>query len=95
MTDSVRRQHHISLQINDELGVHHGLLSELEHDLDGTQGRLSGARKRLDKFRKGVKGNCTFINLSKALLLADCSTDSVYLYNRRTYFRSSIINYYF
>ncbi|TDL20559.1 hypothetical protein BD410DRAFT_367209 [Rickenella mellea] len=57
LSRSIGRQHHISLQINDELDVHTGLLEELDVDLDRTGGRLGGARRRLDVFARGVKGN--------------------------------------
>ena len=68
LSRSVGRQHHLSLQINDELGVHNGLLGELEHDVDHTHNRLGGARKRLETFSRGVKGNCKrFISLLKEL----------------------------
>ncbi|KAI5117614.1 hypothetical protein M0805_001214 [Coniferiporia weirii] len=57
LSHSVGRQRDISLQINDELDVHSGLLDEFDHDLDVTHNRLGGAKKRLEKFGKGVKGN--------------------------------------
>ena len=58
LSQSIGRQRDISLQINDELDVHTGLLEELDTDLDHTHNRLSGAAKRLQKFSRGVKGNC-------------------------------------
>ncbi|KAL5532345.1 hypothetical protein ACEPAF_5915 [Sanghuangporus sanghuang] len=57
LSHSVGRQRDISLQINDELSVHNGLLSELEEEVDETHGRLGRARKRLERFSRGVKGN--------------------------------------
>ncbi|KAL5504988.1 hypothetical protein ACEPAH_7651 [Sanghuangporus vaninii] len=57
LSRSVGRQRDISLQINDELSVHNGLLSELEEEVDETHGRLGRARKRLERFSRGVKGN--------------------------------------
>ena len=57
LSRSVGRQRDISLQINDELTVHTGLLSELEEEVDETHGRLGNARKKLERFRRGVKGN--------------------------------------
>jgi syntaxin 8 len=57
LSHSINRQHHISLQINDELDVHTGLLEELDTDLDTTHSRLSGARRRLDRVAKGAKEN--------------------------------------
>lgn len=57
---SLTRQHGLSLAINSELEEHHGLLEELDQDLEGTRTRLGGARKRLDKVAKGLKGNGKF-----------------------------------
>lgn len=54
---SLTRQHGLSLAINSELEEHHGLLEELDQDLEGTRTRLGGARKRLDRVAKGLKGN--------------------------------------
>lgn len=58
LSHSIGRQRDISLQINDELDVHTGLLEELDTDLDQTHNRLSGAAKRLQTFSRGVRGNC-------------------------------------
>jgi hypothetical protein len=57
LSSSLNRQHHLSLAINSELEEHHGLLEELDTDLEGTRSRLGGARRRLDRVAKGVKGN--------------------------------------
>jgi len=57
LSHSINRQHHISLQMNDELDVHAGLLEELDTDLDNTDNRLRGARRRLDWFARAAKEN--------------------------------------
>jgi len=57
LSHSINRQHDISININDELQVHHGLLESLDEELDHTEGRLSGARRGLDRFSRGMKGN--------------------------------------
>lgn len=57
LSRSITRQRDISLQINDELDVHTGLLEGLDHDMDRTDSRLTSARRRLDRVAKGVKGN--------------------------------------
>ncbi|KAG6911005.1 hypothetical protein DXG01_005420 [Tephrocybe rancida] len=57
LSHSITRQHHISVQINDELDVHHGLLEVLDNDLDHTESRLGSARRRLDKVARGVGNN--------------------------------------
>jgi len=63
LSHSINRQHHISVQINDELDVHQGLLQEFDADLDRTDSRLRKARRKLDTLARGVKENgyCTFI----------------------------------
>ena len=60
LSHSINRQHHMSLQINDELDVHSNLLEELDTQLDRTEGRLGRARRSLDKVARGVKNNGLF-----------------------------------
>ena len=60
LSHSINRQHHMSLQINEELDVHTNLLEELDTQLDRTEGRLGQARKALDKVARGVKSNGPF-----------------------------------
>jgi len=50
------------LQINDELDVHHGLLQELDTDIDRTDSRLRKARRKLDVVAKGVKENGALVD---------------------------------
>jgi len=57
LSHSIDRQHHISLQINEELDVHSDLLQELGTQLDRTEGRLGRVRRSLDKVARGVKNN--------------------------------------
>ena len=57
LSQSINRQRDLSLQINDELDVHTGLLEELDHELDHTGSRLSRARRGLDRVAKGAKEN--------------------------------------
>jgi syntaxin 8 len=59
LSHSINRQRDISLQINDELDVHTGLLEELDTELDQTEGRLSGARRRLERVARGTRENGT------------------------------------
>jgi len=60
LSHSIGRQHHLSLQINDELGEQVGLLDGLDEDLDRTGIRLSRAQRTMDKVSKGAKDNCGF-----------------------------------
>lgn len=57
LSRSVGRQRDISLQIGDELEVHTGLLEGLDHDLDRTDSRLIGARRKLERVARGAKAN--------------------------------------
>ena len=47
------------MQINDELEVHTGLLGVLDTELDGTEARMAGARRRLTRVARGAKENGT------------------------------------
>ena len=69
LSQSINRQRDLSLQINGELDVHTGLLEELDQDLDHTDGRLSRARRKLDRVAKGAKENSRCIEF---LLTALC-----------------------
>jgi syntaxin 8 len=62
LAQSIGRQRDLSLQINDELDVHHGLLEEMDEELDRTGSRLSRARQKLDRVAKGAKENSTPLN---------------------------------
>lgn len=55
LSRSITRQRDLSMQINDELEVHTGLLEELDHDLDDTGNRLGRARRRLGRVANGAK----------------------------------------
>lgn len=55
LSRSVTRQRDLSMQINDELEVHTGLLEELDHDLDNTGIRMGRARQRLGRVADGAK----------------------------------------
>ena len=69
LSRSITRQRDISLQINDELDVHTGLLEGLDHDLDRTDSRLTGARRKLDRVAKGARENGTcFFGFAKLRL---------------------------
>jgi len=69
LSHSINRQHHISLQINDELDVHHGLLQELDAEVDRTEGRLSKARRKLDHVARGVKNNGSVVAIGVLIFI--------------------------
>jgi len=69
LSHSIGRQHHISLQINDELEEHAGLLDALDVDMDRTDNRLQSARRALDKVSKGAKDNCSTMTIAIIILI--------------------------
>ncbi|KAH8823575.1 syntaxin-like protein [Flagelloscypha sp. PMI_526] len=69
LSHSINRQRDLSLQINDELSVHHGLLEDLDGDLDITGNRLSGARRRLDRVAAGAKKNYSTVAIGTLIFL--------------------------
>jgi len=69
LSQSISRQHHISLQINDELDTHTGLLEGLDHDLDRTQSRMSNARRRLERVARGAKANGSSVTIALLILV--------------------------
>ncbi|KAH9950738.1 hypothetical protein B0H21DRAFT_784638 [Amylocystis lapponica] len=69
LAHSLSRQHDISLQINDELDVHTGLLAELDLGLGHTHDRLSGARRRLDRVARGAKENGSTVMIALLILV--------------------------
>jgi len=69
LSSSIHRQHHISLQINDELEVHTGLLDSLDTELDGTDARMAGARRQLTRVARGAKDNASTVTIGLLILV--------------------------
>ncbi|KAJ7176621.1 syntaxin-like protein [Mycena filopes] len=69
LSHSINRQHHISLQINDELEVHTGLLEELDTDFNQTENLLGGARRRLDRVAQGARNNGSTVTIGALILV--------------------------
>ncbi|RDX54451.1 hypothetical protein OH76DRAFT_962955 [Lentinus brumalis] len=69
LSRSINRQRDLSLQINDELDVHTGLLEGLDYDMDRTGSNLTSARRRLDRVARGAKEN----GMSALISLRGCS----------------------
>lgn len=69
LSQSINRQRDISIHIGSELEVHEGLLSELDGSVDRTSGRLSGARKRLDKVARGTKENASAVTIGALIFI--------------------------
>ena len=55
LSNSINRQNQLSVQIGDELDVHHQLLEDTDGAMDRTQARLGRAKKRLDKVADEAK----------------------------------------
>lgn len=69
LSRSITRQHDLSMQINDELEVHTGLLEELDHDLDDTGIRLGRARQRLGRVANGAKEHGSALTIGLLILV--------------------------
>jgi len=69
LSNSIRNQRDISIQINDELDVHTGLLESLDHELDSTESRLGRARRRLDHVAQGAKENGSAVAIGMLILV--------------------------
>ncbi|KAG8828265.1 hypothetical protein FRC19_008381 [Serendipita sp. 401] len=69
LSQSIGRQHHLSLQINDELGEQAGLLEGLDEDLDRTGARLARAQRTMNKVSKGAKENWSTLTIGIIILV--------------------------
>lgn len=69
LSNSIHRQQHLSIQIGDELDVHHQLLEETDSAMDRTAARLGRARKRLDKVANDAKQYGSTITIVGLILL--------------------------
>ncbi|KAJ7100608.1 syntaxin-like protein [Mycena belliarum] len=69
LSHSINRQRDISMQINDELDVHTGLLEELDTDFNRTDTLLGGARRRLDRVAQGAKNNGSTVTIGGLILI--------------------------
>jgi hypothetical protein len=59
LSESIGRQRELSIQIGDELDSQGELLEDVDGMVDRSRSRLSGARRRLDRFSKKAKDNGT------------------------------------
>jgi syntaxin 8 len=57
LSESIGRQRHLSMQIGDELEGQVALLDEVDRGVDRHQGRLDGAKRRLDGVARTAKRN--------------------------------------
>ncbi|KAJ7621173.1 syntaxin-like protein [Roridomyces roridus] len=69
LSHSINRQRDLSLQINDELDVHTGLLQELDTDLNHSETILGRARGRLDRVAAGAKRNGSAVTIGALILV--------------------------
>jgi hypothetical protein len=63
LSTSINRQNQLSMQIGDELDVHHQLLEDTDGAMDRTAASLGRARKRLDKVADEAKQYGTSLGL--------------------------------
>lgn len=57
LSESIGRQRHLSMQIGDELEGQVALLDEVDRGVDRHQGRLDGAKRRLDGVARTARRN--------------------------------------
>ncbi|KIY52194.1 hypothetical protein FISHEDRAFT_35906 [Fistulina hepatica ATCC 64428] len=69
LSKSINRQRDLSMEINDELDVHTGLLQELDTDIERASTRLTDARRRLDYFARGAKENGSAIAIAVLIFI--------------------------
>ncbi|TFK93402.1 hypothetical protein K466DRAFT_580994 [Polyporus arcularius HHB13444] len=69
LSRSITRQRDLSLQINDELDVHTGLLEGLDDDMDRTGSNLTKARRRLDRVARGAKEHGSTVMIALLILV--------------------------
>ncbi|KAI9454197.1 syntaxin-like protein [Russula earlei] len=69
LSRSITRQHDLSMQINDELETHTGLLEELDYDLDDTGNRLGRARQRLGRVASSAKEHGSALTIGLLILV--------------------------
>lgn len=69
LAQSIGRQRDLSLQINEELDVHQGLLEEMDEELDRTGSRLSQARRKLDRVARGAKENTSTVMIGLIIFI--------------------------
>ncbi|KAJ5123249.1 hypothetical protein N7448_009346 [Penicillium atrosanguineum] len=66
---SIGRQHELSIQIGDELDGHVELLDGMDGDVDRHQGRLDGARRRLDRIRRKAGDNWSMMTIVGLIII--------------------------
>ena len=67
--ESIGRQHQLSIQIGDELDGHVALLDEVDEDVERHQGRLDGARRRLDRVRRSAGDNWSLMTIVGLIII--------------------------
>lgn len=67
--ESIGRQHQLSIQIGDELDGHVALLDEVDEDVERHQGRLHGARRRLDRVRRSAGDNWSLMTIIGLIII--------------------------
>jgi hypothetical protein len=76
LSASIGRQHHLSLQMSDELETHAELLEEMDTAVDSTAARLGRASRRLDKVSKSLKEHGEISSRSLFTLFIDRHTST-------------------
>ncbi|CEP22200.1 Syntaxin-8 AltName: Full=SNARE protein related to mammalian syntaxin 8; AltName: Full=ULP1-interacting protein 2 [Cyberlindnera jadinii] len=69
LAESVRRQHGLSVEINDELEGQHILLDDLEAQLDSSDRRLNQGHRRLKHFTRKAKEHGQWITIIVLIII--------------------------
>jgi syntaxin 8 len=69
LSQSVRRQHDISIDINQELQEHNILLDDLENQLDSSDKRLTTGHRNLDYFSRKAKENGQWLTIIVLIII--------------------------
>lgn len=72
LSASIGRQHHLSLQMNEELDTQAALLDDVDNHLDGTQVRLQSASRRLDRFASSIREQGEGLTRLNVVQLTEC-----------------------
>ncbi|KAJ5893733.1 hypothetical protein N7495_005424 [Penicillium taxi] len=67
--ESIGRQHQLSIQIGDELDGHVALLDGMDDDVERHAGRLTTARRRLDRFSRKAGENWSMMTIIGLIII--------------------------
>ncbi|CAO1620339.1 unnamed protein product [Sympodiomycopsis kandeliae] len=69
LSQSIGRQHHLSLQMNEELELQSDLLDNLDDDVERSGLRLGKASDQLERVKRGLKDHASLFSLFMLIML--------------------------